>query len=392
MQRSTVETQAANKVTWIGAGVNAIFGLGKIIIGLLFHSAALIADGIHSLSDLLTDAMVVLILKISAKGPDDNHPWGHGHFETLGTVILGSILIAVAGALAYDSAVNLIQYATQPLPEWPVLLVAALSIAAKEWIYRYTLAVGNKIKSSLLIANAWHSRTDALSSVVVFIGVAGAMAGFPWLDSVAALFVAAMVAKIGWSLSWNNLKQLLDTALPADEVAHYRQQLLAMEGIVNIHSLKTRCIGTKHLIEIHLQIDPTLSASEGHFIGNKACKHLQDNNEIGHIIFHIDTFNDEVEASKADYTALPNREEIKTRLDNYFRQINANPLPYRLTLYYHVGHLDLELLLELSHINELKAQGYTEQVIIQGIKEILKDLPYSSDWLGKIYLAGGIEQ
>ncbi|WP_415891910.1 cation diffusion facilitator family transporter [Neptuniibacter sp. PT8_73] len=390
MQRTEQENKAANKVTLIGAAVNAVLGLLKIIFGLFFHSAALVADGIHSLSDLITDVMVVLILKISAKGPDEDHPWGHGHFEALGTVILGSILIAVAGAMAYDSTLNLIESSELLLPEWPVLVIAALSIAAKEWIYRYTLQIGKQIDSALLIANAWHSRTDALSSIVVFIGVAGAMAGFIWLDAVAALIVAVMVAKIGWDLSWSNLKQLLGTSIPKEDIDRYKEQILSIEGIINVHSFKTRTMGNKHVMELHIQVAPHLSASEGHYIGNKACQRLQDNQEIGHIIFHIDTYDDEGLDTLAPETALPSRGEITLSIDHFFNSICQEAVPYQLSLYYYDRHIDLEILLSLEQLQFLRQNGHDETTLVDGLKiELAKT---GTPWLGTIYLAGGIKQ
>lgn len=390
MERTEQEIKAANKVTWIGAAVNAVLGLFKIVFGLLFHSAALVADGIHSLSDLITDVMVILILKISAKGPDEDHPWGHGHFEALGTVILGSILIAVAGAMAYDSTLNLIESSQLQLPEWPVLLIAALSIGSKEWIYRYTLRIGKQIDSALLIANAWHSRTDALSSIVVFIGVVGAMAGFVWLDAIAALIVAAMVAKIGWDLSWNNLKQLLGTSIPKEDIDRYKTQVLSIDGIIDVHSFKTRSMGNKHLMELHIQVAPHLSASEGHYIGNKACQLLQENNEIGHIIFHVDTYDDENLDIMSTETVLPSRQEITTKIDHFFASIYPETVPYNLSLYYYGRHIDIELLLSLEHIQYLRQNGHDEVTMIAGLKAELNHT--QTPWLGTIYLAGGIKQ
>ncbi|WP_415887629.1 cation diffusion facilitator family transporter [Neptuniibacter sp. QD37_6] len=390
MQRTEQEIKAANTVTWVGAAVNAVLGLFKVLFGALFHSTALVADGIHSLSDLITDVMVVLILKVSAKGPDEDHPWGHGHFEAFGTVILGSILIAVAGAMAYDSTLNLIEASELLLPEWPVLVIAALSIAAKEWIYRYTLQIGKRIDSALLIANAWHSRTDALSSIVVFIGVAGAMAGFIWLDAVAALIVAIMVAKIGWDLSWSNLQQLLSTSIPKEDIDRYKEQILSIEGIINVHSFKTRTMGNKHVMELHIQVAPHLSASEGHYIGNKACQRLQDNQEIGHIIFHIDTYDDEDLDIAPPETKLPSRRDVTQSIDQYFSSIFPKAVPYQLSLYYYGRHIDIEILLSLEQLQLLRQNGHDEATLISGLKAVLNQTP--TPWLGTIYLAGGIKQ
>ena len=154
-------TKEAIKATWIGAFFDAILGVSKIIVGFLFFSHALIADGIHSLSDLLTDFMVVVIVKISHAEPDEDHPYGHERFETIGTVVLGFLLVAVAGAMAYESAQNLFNVEDAKIPGWPALAIAFASIVIKEALFRYTLAVGKRIKSDLLIANPWHRRTDS---------------------------------------------------------------------------------------------------------------------------------------------------------------------------------------------------------------------------------------
>lgn len=387
MQRDQAQHQAAIKVTWIGAVANLLLGLCKIIIGTLAHSAALIADGIHSLSDLITDLMVALILRITKKGPDEDHPWGHGQFETLGTVILGSILIAVAGAMVFESSGQLINNQSFQMPEWPALLVASLSIACKEWIYRYTLKIGQQVNSELLIANAWHSRTDAISSVVVLIGVTGAMSGIPWLDSAAAILVAFMVAKIGWDLSWNSLKQLVDTALPAEQIKHYTQQITSVEGIHNVHDFKSRTIGSQKLLEIHIQISPGLTASEGHRIGELACRKLRNDNDISHIIYHIDTYDDT--HLKNQCLKLPNRSEIEPLVLKFLDENTPELSLYRLILHYNVNNIDIELLLSPNDPNDMGEKGYTCCQLNNRLRIFLSDSSKRTDWLGKLYLAVG---
>lgn len=341
MPNMKIALQEAQRITLIGAVIDALLGVIKITVGILAHSAALVADGVHSLSDLATDALVVVMLRISHQGPDIDHPWGHGRFETLGTVILGCMLIAVAGAMAFDSIRTLLNQTALPLPTWPALMVAALSIAAKEWIYRYTMHVAKKLKSDLLIANAWHSRTDALSSIVVFIGVAGAMAGVIWLDALAALLVSLAVAHIGWKLSWQSLMQLVDTALPVKEVEAFKETVLSIDGILDVHSFKTRQIGNQSALEMHLQVSPGISASEGHFLGDTAVNALKNqHDEISQAIFHIDTYNDEVESHKL--SPLPLRNEILPSIENFLQQHPDYQL-HRLNLYYNHATLDIEL-------------------------------------------------
>ncbi|WP_286237690.1 cation diffusion facilitator family transporter [Neptuniibacter halophilus] len=392
MNRDHAQNKAATRVTWIGAALDLFLGLLKIGIGIIAHSSALIADGIHSLSDLVTDFMVVLILRISGKGPDQNHPWGHGHFETLGTALLGSLLVAIAGAIAYHSLYNLLTQTHFQMPEWPALLAAGVSILGKEWIYRFTLRIGREIGSDLLIANAWHSRSDALSSIVVFFGVAGAMAGLLWLDAVAAIAVALLVAKIGWDLTWNSLRQLVDTALPEEQVQAYRQQLLQIHGVRAVHDFKTRTMGNQKLLEMHIQVAPQLSASEGHFIGEQACRRLREFDQIGHIIYHIDTYDDaDTPPLTGNSTLLPTREQIEPVLDQYLQSLLQEPLTYRLHLFYKRQRINLELLLQQEDMQRLLQSGYTEAQIRQGLIEAFENAPPGTDWLGTIFLASGSE-
>lgn len=387
MQRNPEQQRAAQKVTIIGAILNAILGFLKIVVGLISHSAGLVADGIHSLSDLLTDLLVMLILRFSGKGPDKEHPWGHAHFETVGTAILGSLLIAVAGAMAYDSTLSLINGREILIPEWPALLIAIVSIISKEWIYRYTLKIGKETKSELLIANAWHSRTDAISSIIVLVGIAGSMAGILWLDAIAAIVVAFMVAKIGWDLSWESLKQLVDTSLPQQEIEQYKQLAKSIDGILDVHSFKSRKMGSKSILELHIQVSPEISASEGHLLGDYACRKFMEQGDIGHIIFHIDTYDDEEDNSPHE---LPLRQEIEPIIENIFRQYIPEIEIYRLTLHYSRESVDLEILLHQADIDQLRQQGKTMPVVIGQIKSELYNTISQPKWLGKVYLGSGI--
>ncbi len=335
------QTKEAIRCTWIGAIIDALLGFSKILIGTLFHSAALVADGIHSLSDLFTDAFVVVIVKISRAKPDKNHPYGHERFETLGTVALGLVLVAVAGAMAYESISALILKEIMLLPGWPALLVALISIIAKEGIYRYTAAIGRRIKSDLLIANAWHSRTDAYSSIVVLIGIAGAMTGLPWLDTLAAVVVALFVAKIGWSLCWKSLKELVDTAIEPALETKIRATALKIEGIKGVHRFKSRSMGQKILLEMHIQVSPYLSASEGHFLGDAVVtKLLQNFDNIGHVIFHIDT---EYDVAPTVCTVLPFRTAITAEIDQALAKVAPTLKRQHVVLHYLNNRIEVDL-------------------------------------------------
>lgn len=373
-----IQTEAI-RVTWIGAVIDTLLGISKIITGLLTHSSALVADGIHSLSDLATDALVVVMLRLSHQPPDKEHPWGHGRIETLGTVLLGCILIAVAGGMAWNSTLALLSDLPPLIPSWPGLVVALISIAAKEGIYRYTLAVGQRIKSDLLIANAWHSRTDALSSVVVFIGIGGSMVGLVWMDTLAAVLVAAMVAHIGWGLSWRSIQQLIDTAPPGEELSAIAHTAAGVEGVKAVHDMKVRYIGSEQALELHILIEPLYSASEGHFIAEQVGKHLRQlNPQLQQLIIHVDTRNDQ---NEPDPPYRPSRSELEPLLHNWLNQQQLALL--RLDLHYRRDTVALELSL-----------GWTDRPqrppheLIERLREHLQH----PVWLERIRISYGVDE
>lgn len=359
----------AIRVTWVGAIIDAILGVAKVVVGLLYSSHALVADGIHSLSDLVTDFMVVVIVNFSHAEPDEDHPYGHERFETLGTVALGFLLVAVAGAMAYESILNLFAGDNAVLPGWPTLVVALISLVAKEWAFRYTLAAGKKLNSDLLIANAWHSRTDAYSSVVVFVGIGGAMLGLPWLDSLAAVGVALFVAKIGWDLSWKSLQELVDTALPQSQLDALTLLAKEVEGIIDVHSFKSRKMGSKLLLELHLQVAPYISASEGHYIGDTVVMRLlKEFPSIGHIIFHIDTEDDDQPTA---CLLLPLRSEVKQAVDDALQQVAPELQRSRLNLHYLDGKIEADLYIEQTDGSELINSRGAHQTLTTQLNEQL---------------------
>ncbi|RTE67633.1 cation transporter [Amphritea opalescens] len=378
MPESRSHQSQAQRITIIGSIIDTILGVLKIVFGMMAHSTALIADGIHSLSDLVTDILVVWIIRYSHQEPDEEHPWGHARFETIGTVILGCVLVAVAGAMAYDSLLTLIRNEVLQLPEWPALVIAAISVAAKELIYRYTLTVGKRIKSDLIIANAWHSRTDAFSSIVVFFGVAGAMAGISWLDSVAAIGVALIIAKVGWDLTWKSILELVDTALPEEEIKAYTDAIMGVEGVLSVHSFKSRSMGSQSQLEMHLQVAPHLSASEGHFIGDKAVSRLMTQfDDIGHVIFHIDTYDDEEGHDLS--MSLPFRTEISGILWEILDQAGHPELSInRLALFYRRDAVEIELMLLNSEENQ--------SIDLKALETELNRLFSEHSWFGGIHL------
>jgi len=366
------QEKEAHKVTLIGAVLDTVLGVAKIIVGWLSNSHALIADGIHSLSDLLTDALVIVVTHYGRQKPDQEHPYGHARYETMGTLVLGSLLIAVAGAISYDSLIRLWEAENLAVPGWPALVVAALSILGKEWIYHYTMRVARKIKSKLLVANAWHSRSDALSSIVVFIGIAGTMLGIQWLDQIAALIVGFMVAHIGWKLVSDSMKELVDTALPEKETHDMLEQAKSLDSVRSIHSLRTRKMGSQVFLDIHVEVNPRISVSEGHQIGVQVEQIIRDkHSDVEDITVHIDAEDDSDKSLPPLEDLLPLREDIIQRLQYCWRALPIDFHPNQLVLHYLNNRIDIDL-----YIPERLPKTVSEAILKQQIE--------GEAWLGQL--------
>lgn len=342
-QTLDMERSEATRITVVGMILDAFLGIIKVISGLLFHSQALIVDGIHSFSDVASDLVVVGVMRLSRQEPDQEHPYGHQRIETLGTMVLGSLLIAVGAALAWDNTLRLLTPAAAHLPEWPVLVAALISVLSKEWIYHYTRRVGLAIRSDLIVANAWHSRTDAFSSVVVLVSTAGAMMGYLWLDILAAIVISILIIHIGWKFTWDSVKELVDTGLSPEDTKLLRKTALAIEGVRDVHELRSRRMGQDILLDVHLVVRPEISVSEGHQIGMQVVSAMRETMEnILDINFHVDAENDDDQAPTSE--KLPNREEVRQALQDHL-PVDLPPNS-RLRLHYLKNRVHMELFLE----------------------------------------------
>ena len=339
-----VEMKAASRVTVIGMILDAFLGVIKVVAGTLFHSQALLVDGIHSFTDVASDLVVLGVMKLSRQEPDENHPYGHQRIETFGTLVLGSILIAVGAALAWENTLRLVEGNIDNIPEWPVLMAAGVSVVGKEWIFRYTRHIGQAIRSDLIIANAWHSRTDAFSSVVVLVSTAGAMLGLLWLDVLAAIAVAAIIIHIGWKFTWDSVQELVDTGLSPDDTEMLKTIARSTDGVLNVHELRSRRMGQDILLDIHLVVRPEISVSEGHQIGMQVVAGMRNALEnILDINFHIDAENDEDLFPTTE--KLPSRAEVGGIIAEHLGEI---PQRSRLRLHYLKNKLHLEIFLDES--------------------------------------------
>ena len=335
--------QDIRKVTLVGAVVDLVLGVAKIIIGVIASSQALIADGIHSLSDLATDFLVLFAAKHAHREADDEHPYGHGRIETVATVVLGVSLVVVAVGISYDAVRRLMAPELLLHPGWPALLVAVISVLSKELIYQYTARAARRLRSKMLHANAWHSRSDAISSIIVVIGVLATMLGYPSFDALAAVAVALMVAKIGWDLLWQSLQELIDTALDPERVEAIRETIMAVDGVRTCHMLRTRHSGSDALVDVHILVDPALSVSEGHQIGEAVrWRLIKTIDDVSDVTVHIDPEDDEQASSCA---GLPLRDEILRRLEQQWQHLDIGEHLDKVVVHYLDGKVHVEVFL-----------------------------------------------
>lgn len=360
------------KVTLVGSVVDFLLGVAKIVVGWFANSQALIADGIHSFSDLFTDIFVLYAAKHAHKTADEEHPYGHGRIETLATVGLGITLIIIACGIAYDSVrrINMPEILLEP--GGLALAIAVLSIISKEWIYRYTVAAARRLRSDLLMANAWHSRSDAISSIVVVLGIAGAMYGYPYLDAVAAVVVAVMIARIGFNLVRSSSRELIDTALDRNELNDIRNHIFDVKGVRSIHMLRSRKSAGDAFIDVHIQVDPLLSVSEGHQIGDAVRRRLLDAVDVvSDVTVHIDPEDDE---SGSPCGNLPYREKVIEELKQCWPQLPASAIE-SVTLHYLSGEIQIELDLPIWILRDLE----DARQLVNELRKASDVLSYLSD-------------
>jgi len=268
--------------------VNLFLSTTQIVTGLFSASQGLIADGIHSLSDLVADFVVLLAVHHSKKDADDDHHYGHQRYENAASLVLGGLLLAVGIGMVWAAAHKLEAPESIPTVHLVALWVALGALAAKELLFRYMLAVAERVRSSMLVANAWHARSDAASSLVVAIGIGGNLLGYPLLDPIAALIVGFMVGRMGWSFFWDALHDLMDRAATAEEIEAISATIRETPGVLGFHDLRTRKTGDMILADVHLEINGSLSVAEGHDIALLVTTTVLTNHPVLHLMTHIE--------------------------------------------------------------------------------------------------------
>lgn len=303
----------ASRATWISAALNLILTVAQLIVGWLAHSQSLIAHGLHSFSDLLSDFLVLYANREGSHPADREHPYGHARVETAATLILGASLAVIGFGILWEATLRLQHVADLPAVELIALWVAIITAASKEILFRYLLRVADRLRSPMLAANAWHTRADAASALVVVVGIAGALMGWKFLDLLAAAIMGFMILRMGLKLAWDSLRELIDTGLDKEKVEAIRLTLLATPGVLGMHELRTRRMAHQALVDAHVLVDPRISVSEGHRLGERARQRVLDAHpEVVDVLVHIDAEEDQALMSRS--ADLPDRDVLMAHL------------------------------------------------------------------------------
>ncbi len=337
----------ARKTTFVSIWLNSVLVVLQIVVGVIAHSQALVADGIHSLADLVSDFVVLLANRHSGAKPDADHNYGHSRYETVASLFLGALLIAVGIGMLWRAALRLANMGDIPPVHISALAVALLVLVSKEALFRYMLREAQRVRSTMLIANAWHARSDAASSLVVSLGIVGSLFGVRLLDPVAAAIVGFMVARMGWVFGWDALQDLSDRALDAGTASDLRALLLATPGVRDVHEMRTRKTGDLALVDAHILVDPLISVSEGHFIAEAARSSVLRDARVFDALIHVDPEDDMHVRSVA---GLPARRKVEATI----REALAGHglVAVDMTLHYLSGGLDIELTLPPAKAGE----------------------------------------
>ncbi|MDG0027805.1 cation diffusion facilitator family transporter [Trinickia sp. Y13] len=313
VELESVEKHAvARKSTFVSVALNLVLMTLQVVIGVLAHSQALIADGVHSLADLISDFIVLVANRASAEKPDADHNYGHRRYETVASLFLGALLVTVGVGMLWRAGTRLANMDNIPAVHVSALVVAVLVLVSKEGLFRYMLRQAERVRSAMLIANAWHARSDAASSLVVAVGIVGSLFGVRLLDPIAAAIVGFLVARMGWVFGWDALQDLSDRALDETATDDIRRLLMTTAGVRDVHELRTRKMGDLALVDAHILVDPLISVSEGHYIAESARTRVMTDKRVLDALIHVDPENDALAHPPA---RLPTRAAVAALVD-----------------------------------------------------------------------------
>ena len=336
-------SRGIQRATLVAIVTNTVLTIGQVVIGLFAGAFSLVADAAHTLSDLITDLLVLLAGRHSADPADTNHPYGHGRIETVTTLVLGSVLAAVGVGFLWSSGIRLQNIGALPVLHPAALGMALLTLAAKEGLFRFSLAAARRLNAPMLEANAWHARSDAASSLVVAAGIGGSLAGYPFLEPLAAAVVGFLILHMGIRLAWKSIRELIDTGLPEEELERLRQTIRETPGVIGLHDMRTRRMADRVLCDAHVQVDPRLTVSEGHRVSDSVYLRVRATHpEVRDVLVHIDP-EDDGELQVVPPGPLPERGEILARVRELLGPGSVEPR--RVQIHYLGQRVEVEIIL-----------------------------------------------
>ena len=354
----------AQKATWVSVAVNLVMTIAQLIIGWLAHSQSLVAHGLHSFSDLLSDFLVIYASRQSAHPADQAHPYGHARVETAATLALGTSLVLIGGGILWESGMRLQHIETLPTVELAAFWVAIATVISKEALYHYLIHVARKLRSQLLIGNALHTRADAASALVVVVGIGGALIGWSFLDLLAAALMGFMILHMGAGLARGAIKELIDTGLDKAQVEAIRKTLLATPGVRDLHELRTRRMAHQALVDTHVQVDSRISVSEGHRIAESArARVLREHPDVLDVLVHIDPEDDMDPDTYA--TRLPGRDALLGEIQPLLAGL---PEPEKIVLHYLKGQIEAEVFYSYALFENGEALRQAEEALAGRLK------------------------
>ena len=365
--QSAEKRRVARKTTFVSIGLNTVLMSVQIVVGVIAHSQALVADGVHSLADLISDFVVLVANRHSGAEPDADHNYGHSRYETVASLFLGGLLIAVGGGMLWRAGERLTDLDNIPAVHVSALVVALVVLLSKEALFRYMLREAQRVRSAMLIANAWHARSDAASSLVVALGILGSIAGVRLLDPIAAAIVGFMVARMGWTFGWDALQDLSDRALDESDSADLRARILSTPGVRDVHELRTRKMGDFALVDAHILVDPMISVSEGHYIAETARSRVLSDNRVLDALIHVDPENDAIARPPVN---LPPRAKIAAEVEAALAAQGLKAAS--VNLHYLSTGLDVEVTLQPSRLDALESEVHQlARVDVEALKRKL---------------------
>ncbi|MCB1914516.1 MAG: cation transporter [Rhodocyclaceae bacterium] len=327
------------RATQGGIAVNLSLVAAQVVVGLAANAFSLLADATHTLADLLADGLVLFANKRGGEPADRDHPYGHGRIETVASMVLGGLLMAVGTGFLVASVDRIQNLGELPQIHVAALLMAILTLFAKEGLFRFLRRVARRVRSSMVEANAWHARSDAASSLVVAVGIGGSLAGYPALEPLAAVLVGIMILRMGWRLAFQAVRELIDTGLDPEETGELRGALLETPGVMGVHELRTRRMGPRVLVDAHVQVDPRITVSEGHRVAETArARLLRIRSDVQDVLVHVDVEEDLVAPLGP---RIPRRDQLVATVRDVLGP--QAPEPDRVQLHYLGGQVEVEV-------------------------------------------------